>query len=77
MYDRFRGCVLGPFIYLIEGFFFFLIGKYRNILEKGTLRLTQKHTGEGVYKRHLKAQTKEEKIQNHPSTSAKPIKKTE
>ena len=25
--------------------FFFLIGKHRNILEKGTLRLTQKHTG--------------------------------
>ena len=25
--------------------FFFFIGKHRNILENGTLRLTQKHTG--------------------------------
>ena len=43
--------------------FLFLIGKHtkRNILEKGTLRLIQKHTG--VYKRRQKAQTKEEGIQ--------------
>ena len=50
---------------LLSFFFFFFYRQThkKHILEKGTLRLTQKHTGS------IQEAQKEEEIQNQPSTS--------